>query len=62
MSHMAKGEPINVTRAKRLYDTDGDRLKRKHKECPKCGSGTYMADHHDRLACGKCGYTEFKGS
>ena len=28
------------------------------KECPKCGSR--MADHADRYACGKCGYTEFK--
>jgi len=28
------------------------------KMCPKCGSR--MADHGDRYACGKCGYTEFK--
>ncbi len=28
------------------------------KLCPKCGSG--MAEHEDRYACGKCGYTEFK--
>lgn len=28
------------------------------KQCPKCNSR--MADHSDRLACGKCGYTEFK--
>ena len=33
------------------------------KSCPKCGSGTKLANHSgkgqkQRLACGKCGYTE----
>ncbi|MCL4375264.1 30S ribosomal protein S27ae [Candidatus Marsarchaeota archaeon] len=28
------------------------------KFCPKCGSR--LADHKDRLTCGKCGYTEWK--
>jgi ubiquitin-small subunit ribosomal protein S27Ae len=28
------------------------------KQCPKCNSR--MAEHADRFACGKCGYTEFK--
>ncbi|MDE1810861.1 MAG: 30S ribosomal protein S27ae [Candidatus Micrarchaeota archaeon] len=28
------------------------------KLCPKCSS--HMAEHSDRLTCGKCGYTEFK--
>lgn len=28
------------------------------KFCPKCGAR--MAAHADRLACGKCSYTEFK--
>lgn len=28
------------------------------RQCPKCNSG--MADHADRFACGRCGYTEFK--
>ncbi|MDE1798511.1 MAG: 30S ribosomal protein S27ae [Candidatus Micrarchaeota archaeon] len=30
------------------------------KACPKCGSGTRLADHKDRLSCGKCGYYEKK--
>jgi len=30
------------------------------KYCPRCGPGVMMADHKDRTACGKCGYTEFK--
>ena len=28
--------------------------------CPKCGPGVFMATHKDRVACGCCGYTEFK--
>ncbi len=28
------------------------------KFCSKCGAR--MADHKDRFACGKCGYTEWK--
>jgi len=26
--------------------------------CPKCGPGTNLGAHSNRLACGKCGYTE----
>lgn len=42
-----------------LYDTSGGSIKRKRRSCPKCGVGVYMAQHKDRLSCGKCGYTEF---
>ena len=34
--------------------------KAKNKSCPKCGPGTFLANHKDRDACGKCGYTEKK--
>jgi len=34
--------------------------KAKKKTCPKCGPGYFMAEHKNRFACGKCGYTEFK--
>jgi len=30
------------------------------KSCPKCGSGTNLAEHANRRSCGKCGYTEMK--
>ena len=43
-----------------LYKVDGDKLVRKNKICPKCGNGVFMAEHKDRVSCGKCGYTEFK--
>jgi ribosomal protein S27AE len=28
--------------------------------CPKCGKR--MAEHNNRLACGFCSYTEFRGA
>ena len=43
-----------------LYKVDGDKLERKNQICPRCGDGVFMADHGDRVACGKCGYTEMK--
>ncbi|MBS3060324.1 MAG: 30S ribosomal protein S27ae [DPANN group archaeon] len=34
--------------------------KKKDSTCPKCGEGNFLAEHHDRLHCGKCGYTRWK--
>lgn len=31
----------------------------KPKHCIKCGPGILLAQHKDRMSCGKCGYTEF---
>jgi ubiquitin-small subunit ribosomal protein S27Ae len=31
---------------------------KKGRNCPRCGSGTKLAEHKDRYACGKCGYYE----
>lgn len=42
-----------------FYKFEGGSLVRTHKFCPRCGRGVYLAKHEDRLACGKCGYTEF---
>ena len=36
-----------------------DGAKKKSKNCPKCGPGNALAQHKDRLSCGKCGYCEF---
>ena len=33
---------------------------KKGKGCPRCGSSTRLAEHKDRLSCGKCGYMEKK--
>ena len=35
---------------------------KKDKVCPRCGAGIFLAQHKDRLYCGKCHYTEFLGS
>ena len=43
-----------------FYQIENGGLKRLKRFCPRCGRGVYMAEHPDRYACGKCGYTEFK--
>jgi len=43
-----------------FYKVDGESVVRTRKSCVKCGAGVYMAEHKDRLTCGKCGYTEMK--
>ena len=46
--------------AKRTYyKVDGGKIVRHKQSCPKCGPGTFMGKHGDRLSCGRCGYTEF---
>ncbi|MCL4517987.1 MAG: 30S ribosomal protein S27ae [Thaumarchaeota archaeon] len=40
----------------------GESVERLRKECPRCGRGVFLAEHKDRLTCGKCGYTSFKKS
>lgn len=42
-----------------LYQKAGEKLERKNKPCPKCGSGVFMAKHANRWVCGQCKYTEF---
>ncbi|CAL1358092.1 unnamed protein product [Linum trigynum] len=37
------------------YEDSTGVLERLRKECPKCGPGNFMADHGDRVSCGKCG-------
>jgi small subunit ribosomal protein S27Ae len=51
------GENITVSK---FYEIKGEKLIRKRKFCPRCGEGVFLAEHEDRLSCGKCGYTEFK--
>ena len=42
-----------------FYSVSGDSVKRDKKFCPRCGPGIFLAQHKDRLHCGKCNYTEF---
>ena len=43
----------------KLYKIEGGKAVRSNKFCPKCGQGNFLAQHKDRLSCGKCNYTEF---
>ena len=45
-----------------IFKVEGDRISRQRRHCPKCGDGVFLAEHKNRVSCGKCGYTEFKGS
>ena len=46
------------------YEISDGKIARKREFCPKdsCGPGVFLADHKDRLSCGKCGYTKFKSN
>ena len=43
----------------KYYKVDGEKVIRLRKECPSetCGAGIFMATHHDRHYCGRCGLT-----
>ncbi|EQD44499.1 Ribosomal protein S27a domain protein [mine drainage metagenome] len=43
-----------------MYSIKGDTLERTHHSCPKCGPGTFLAEHGNRRSCGRCGYAESK--
>ena len=45
-----------------LYDASGETLRRTHLMCPKCGAGTFLAEHNNRRSCGRCGYSESKSA
>ncbi|MER3602153.1 MAG: 30S ribosomal protein S27ae [Nitrososphaerota archaeon] len=53
---MAKGQES----ISRLFKVSEGNLVRLRRECPRCGKGTYLAEHADRRSCGKCGYMEYK--
>ncbi len=42
-----------------FYKIEGNRVDRTRQSCPKCGPGTFLAQHEGRVSCGRCGYTEF---
>ncbi len=43
-----------------ILKVKGDKVESSKKPCPRCGSGTYMADHKDRYYCGTCHFAEWK--
>jgi|TARA_Y100000310_G_scaffold342032_1_gene443421 small subunit ribosomal protein S27Ae len=54
-----KKNPKKPMQVWKLYKTEGGKVERKNKFCPKCGTGYFLAAHKDRLTCGKCSYSEF---
>jgi small subunit ribosomal protein S27Ae len=49
----------NKPTSKKYSHYKGGKATRKF--CPRCGPGTFLADHKGRVYCGKCHYTEFSG-
>ena len=62
MAEKKEKAPKGPGRGKKdFYATSKEgKLERKRRHCPKCGPGVFLAEHADRLACGRCGYTEFR--
>ncbi len=44
----------------KFYKVSGDKAERLKKPCPRCGPGTWLAEHKGRLYCGRCHYTIFE--
>tara|TARA_Y100000310_G_C19994748_1_gene495728 strand:- start:115 stop:315 length:201 start_codon:yes stop_codon:yes gene_type:complete len=42
------------------YKIDGNKAVVQNKNCPKCSKDSFLAEHTNRLTCGKCSYVEFK--
>ena len=38
----------------RYYKVEGEKVVRLRQQCRKCPPGTFLADHADRLYCGRC--------
>ncbi|MEK6934790.1 MAG: 30S ribosomal protein S27ae [Nanoarchaeota archaeon] len=57
---MAKRQIKNKVSSKKYskYKVSQGKLIR-GKTCPKCGASYFLAEHKNRLFCGKCHYTEF---
>lgn len=41
----------------KLYKVDGGKVEKKE-ECPRCGSGSFIAQAKNRKYCGKCGWSQ----
>ena len=54
-----KAESVSVKRSA-YFAVDGETVTLQRRYCPRCGAGVVLAEHEDRAACGRCGYTEFK--
>lgn len=53
-----KGKKHLSLKVWQYYEVNGETVKRKRKNCPRCGPGTMLSEHKNRVYCGRCGYTE----
>ena len=44
-----KNRKRNKNMSNKLYKIEDNKIARLKKTCPRCGAGTYMADHKDRV-------------
>ncbi len=49
--HVHKKEKLRILK---LYKVDGEKVVRLRRMCEVCPPGTFLADHEDRLYCGRC--------
>lgn len=54
------GKKHSHIQMKDYYTVEGQEVKRSRQNCPRCGPGTFLAQHKNRATCGRCGYTEFE--
>ena len=52
-----KHENINVYK---FYKIEDGKAVNNKKHCPRCGPGTWLAEHKGRKYCGRCSYTIFE--
>ena len=61
---MSDGEAKKESKHKvyKYYKVNGKTLERTREVCPKCGPGTFMANHKDRKTCGKCHFSKLNSA
>ena len=42
------------------YEVKEGSAVRKRDPCPRCGPGTFLSKHKNRLYCGRCGFAQFE--
>ena len=55
--HVHKKDKLRVLK---YYKVDGEKVSRLRRMCEVCPPGTYLAEHDDRLYCGRCRTTYAK--
>ena len=55
--HVHKKEKLRILR---YYKIDGEKVARLRRMCEVCPPGTFLAEHDDRLYCGRCRSTYTK--